>query len=365
MRIPFLDLAAAYREVQDQLESSVLSSLRSGFYIGGTDVEMFEQEYAVYTKSKYCVGVGNGLDALHLALKALNVLPGDEVIVPSNTYIATWLAVSRCGANPIPVEPCHDTFNIDPGNIERVITSRTKGIIPVHLYGQPCDMDPILLIAQKHGLFILEDGAQAHGARYKGEPIGHHGNAVAWSFYPSKNLGAVGDAGAVTTDNFELAEKIRLLRNYGSRSKYINEIQGVNSRLDPVQAAVLRVKLKVLPKWNDRRTQIAELYSTALEKTGLTLPFVPHWADPVWHLYVIRHTSRDKLQNALIQSGIGTLIHYPIPPHLQQAYAENEYIKGQFPISENMADQVLSLPMYPQLNDRDVEEIINVIYEHT
>jgi dTDP-4-amino-4,6-dideoxygalactose transaminase len=362
MKIPFLDLAAAYREIQDRLESSVLSSLRSGFYIGGTDVEMFEQEYAAYTKSKYCVGVGNGLDALYLALKALNVLPGDEVIVPSNTYIATWLAVSRCGANPIPVEPCNDTFNIDPGSIEKAITSRTKGILPVHLYGQPCDMDPIILIAKKHGLFILEDAAQAHGARYKGEPIGHHGDAVAWSFYPSKNLGAVGDAGAVTTDNFDLAEKIRLLRNYGSRSKYINETQGVNSRLDPVQAAVLRVKLSVLSKWNDRRTRIAELYSTALENTGLTLPFVPHWADPVWHLYVIRHSSRDRLQNALIQSGIGTLIHYPIPPHLQQAYAQNGYSKGQFPISENMADQVLSLPIYPQLTDQDVEDIINAIY---
>jgi dTDP-4-amino-4,6-dideoxygalactose transaminase len=225
-------------------------------------------------------------------------------------------------------------------------------------------MDPILLIAKKHGLFILEDGAQAHGARYKGEPIGHHGNAVAWSFYPSKNLGAVGDAGAVTTDNFDLAEKIRLLRNYGSRSKYINETQGVNSRLDPVQAAVLRIKLRVLSNWNDRRTQIAKIYSSALKKTGLNLPFVPHWADPVWHLYVIRHTSRDKLQNALIQSGIGTLIHYPIPPHLQQAYAEKEYIKGQFPISENMADQVLSLPMYPQLSIRDTEDIINNIYDY-
>ena len=361
MNIPFLDLSASYREVQSDIESAVLESLRSGQYIGGTEVDLFEKEYAIFTGAKYCVGVGNGLDALHLALRAFNVTRGDEVIVPSNTYIATWLAVSHCGAKPIPVEPLWDTFNIDPARVEKAITSRTKGIIPVHLYGQPCDMDPILSIAKKYGLFVLEDAAQAHGARYKGQPIGHHGDAVAWSFYPTKNLGALGDAGAVTTNDPVIAEKIRSLRNYGSRTKYINETQGFNSRLDPVQAAGLRVKLNVLSDWNTRRARIATRYSTGLAGTNLNLPIVPDYATPVWHLYVVRDKNRTSLQKTLEKAGIGWLIHYPIPPHMQKAYKEYDYVKGPFPIAEAMSNQVLSLPMFPQLSDPEVDRVIEAL----
>ena len=241
MNVPFLDVGAAYREIQSELESAILGSLRSGWYIGGEDVDAFEQEFAAYTDTKHCVGVANGLDALHLALLAMEIGAGDEVIVPTNTYIATWLAVSQCGAIPVPVEPVESTYNLDPSRIEAAITPRTKAIFPVHLYGQPADLDPILAIARKHGLLVLEDAAQAHGARYKGKRIGHHGDVVAWSFYPGKNLGALGDAGAVTTNNDEFADRIRVLRNYGSRVKYVNEVQGYNSRLDPVQAVALRV----------------------------------------------------------------------------------------------------------------------------
>jgi dTDP-4-amino-4,6-dideoxygalactose transaminase len=361
MRIPFLDLSAAYSELKEELEAAVLKSLRSGWYIGGEDVESFENEFATYTEVRHCVGVSNGLDALHLALCAMGVGPGDEVIVPSNTYIATWLAVSHCGAIPVPVEPLESTLNIDPNRIEAAITARTKAIIPVHLYGQPADLDPILAISRRHGLRVLEDAAQAHGARYKGKRIGGHGDAVAWSFYPVKNLGALGDAGAVTTDNTEIADHIRLLRSYGSRVKYVNEVQGYNSRLDPVQAAALRVKLRVLDAWNARRAKIAARYSEALGDAGLALPTVPAWADPVWHLYVVKSPRRDALKNGLDDAGIGTMIHYPIPPHLQQAYAGLGYRNGQFTIAERLAGQILSLPIGPQLDDVGVEAVITAL----
>src|ERR1035441_7113136 len=250
MTVPFLDLGASYREIQAELESAILASVRSGWYIGGQDVEAFEQEFAAFTETRYCVGVANGLDALRLSLLAMGIGAGDEVIVPSNTYIATWLAVSQSGATPVPVEPVESTYNLDPERIEAAITPRTRAILPVHLYGQPADIDPIVSIAEKHGLRVLEDAAQAHGARYKGRRVGGHGDVVAWSFYPGKNLGALGDAGAVTTNDSELADRIRVLRNYGSRVKYVNEVQGCNSRLDPVQAAALRVKLRHLDEWN-------------------------------------------------------------------------------------------------------------------
>ncbi|MHB8210557.1 MAG: DegT/DnrJ/EryC1/StrS family aminotransferase [Acidithiobacillus sp.] len=347
--IHFLDVSSAYQELQIEIEAAVLTSLRRGWYIGGEDVETFERDFAVYTEAQHCVGVANGMDALHLALLALDVGAGDEVVVPSNTYIATWLAVSRCGAVPVPIDPDLETYNMAPDRIEAAITPRTKVILPVHLYGQPADIDPILAIAQRFNLRVLEDAAQAHGARYKGKRIGGHGDAVAWSFYPGKNLGAVGDAGAVTTNNAEIAERIRVLRNYGSRVKYINDIKGYNSRLDPVQAAVLSVKLKVLDEWNARRRAIAAQYSAALRGPGLVLPNVPEWAEPVWHLYVVQHPQRDALQKALTDVGVGTLIHYPIPPHLQYAYASEGYAPGQFPIAERMARQVLSLPIGPQL----------------
>ncbi len=358
MKIPFLDLKAAYLELQPELDAAIKRVLDSGWYILGEEVDAFEQEYAAYCEAKHCVSVANGLDALHLALLALGVGPGDEVIVPSNTYIATWLAVSQCGATPIPVEPDAATYNIDPARIEAAITPRTKVILPVHLYGQPADMDPILAIARKHGLKVLEDGAQAHGARYKGKRIGAHGDVVAWSFYPGKNLGAYGDGGAITTDDAEIAERIRVLRNYGSRVKYVNDVRGFNSRLDPIHAAALRVKLKVLDTWNARRAAIASRYQTELKNTGLTLPFVPDWAEPAWHLYVVQHPQRDTLQKKLGEAGIGTLIHYPIPPHLQQAYASASFVKGQLPIAEKIANQCLSMPIGPHLNEAGVSAVI-------
>jgi dTDP-4-amino-4,6-dideoxygalactose transaminase len=358
MKIPFLNLGAAYSELKAEIETAVLASLRSGWYIGGQEVEAFEHEFAAYTGTHHCVGVANGLDALHLALRAMDIGMGDEVIVPTNTYIATWLAVSQCGAIPVPVEPLESTCNINPDRIEAAITTRTKAIIPVHLYGQPADLDPILAVAHKHGLRVLEDAAQAHGARYKNRRIGGHGDVVAWSFYPGKNLGALGDAGAVTTNDSKIADRIRVLRNYGSRVKYVNEVQGYNSRLDPVQASVLRVKLKVLDVWNARREKIAARYSAALVGKGLVLPTVPVWAEPVWHLYVVQSSQRDTLQKKLDETGIGTLIHYPIPPHLQQAYAKAGYAKGRFPIVERLASQVLSLPIGPQLDDMDVAAVI-------
>ena len=361
MKVPFLDLAAAYSELQPEMEASILASFRSGWYIGGQDVEAFEQKFSVYTGTLHCVGVANGLDALHLALRAMDIGAGDEVIVPSNTYIATWLAVSQCGATPIPVEPLKATYNIDASRIDAVITPRTKAIIPVHLYGQPADIDSILAIARKHGLRVLEDAAQAHGARYKGRRIGGHSDAVAWSFYPVKNLGALGDAGALTTNNLEIADRVRVLRNYGSRVKYVNEMQGCNSRLDPVQAVALQVKLKVLDEWNARRAAIAARYTAELADSGLLLPTVPDWAEPVWHLYVVQHPKRNALQAALQEAGIGTLIHYPIPPHLQQAYKGLGYCEGRFPIAESMANQLLSLPIGPQLDDASVTSVIDAV----
>ena len=283
---------------------------------------------------------------------------GDEVIVPTNTFIATWLAVSQCGAVPVPVEPIESTYNLDYGKIEAAITPRTKAILPVHLYGQPADLDPILALAHKRGLRVLEDAAQAHGARYKGKRIGGHGDVVAWSFYPTKNLGALGDAGAITTNDKEISDRIRVLQNYGSRAKYVNEVKGFNSRLDPVQASVLRVKLRHLDEWNARRTAIAARYTAELAGAGIVLPEVPDWAEPVWHLYVVQHPERDVVQKHLNEVGIGTLIHYPIPPHLQQAYSDADYERGRFPIAESMANHLLSLPMGPQLEDTSVTAAI-------
>lgn len=359
--ISFLDLKAPYLELKAEIDEAIARVVSSGWFIGGAEVEQFEAEYATYCGATHAVGVANGLDALHLALRAMDVGPGDEVIVPSNTYIATWLAATQCGATPVPVEPDPRTFNIDPALIEAAITPRTKVILPVHLYGQPADMDPILAIARKHNLRVVEDGAQTHGARYKGQRIGAHGDAVAWSFYPGKNLGALGDGGAVTTNDPEIADRIRVLRNYGSRVKYVNEVKGFNSRLDPLHAAVLSVKLRHLDKWNARRQGIASLYLRELVNTGLTLPLIPEWADPVWHLFVVRHPHRDKLQQHLDAAAIGSLIHYPIPPHLQQAYAHLGLDKNALPLATKMADEVLSLPMGPHLSTDQAITIIETI----
>ncbi len=348
--VPFLDLGAAYRELQDEIDAAVGESMASGWYIGGPEVERFEREFAAFTDADQCVAVGNGLDALVLSLRALGIGPGDEVIVPSNTYIATWLAVSQVGATPVPVEPREDTFTIAPDRIEAAITPRTRAIMPVHLYGLPADLDPILEIALNRGLRVVEDAAQAHGARYKGRRVGAHGDAVAWSFYPGKNLGAFGDAGAMTTNEPEIADRVRVLRNYGSRVKYVNEVQGYNSRLDPVQAAVLRVKLRHLDDWNERRRGIASRYLTELAGTSLHLPVIPSWAEPVWHLFVVQTPDRDRLQKSLTEAGIGTLIHYPIPPHRQEAYAALDLPEGRLPLAERMAREVLSLPIGPQMS---------------
>ncbi|MCX8053657.1 MAG: DegT/DnrJ/EryC1/StrS family aminotransferase, partial [Armatimonadetes bacterium] len=320
--IPFLELRPTYIELKDEIDAAVARVLDSGRYLLGQELEMFEQEFAEYCGARYCVGTGNGLDALEMALRAMGVGPGDEVILPSNTYIATWLAVSNVGATLVPVEPDERTYNIDPAKIEHAITSRTKVILPVHLYGQPADMGAILEIARRHGLMILEDAAQAHGARCLGRRIGSIGDVTAWSFYPTKNLGAFGDAGAVTTNNGAIADKVRLLRNYGSGEKYVNLIRGVNSRMDELHAAILRVKLSRLDEWNTRRKKLAAIYLEELQDTGLVLPHVPEWAEPVWHVFVIRSKHRDRLQQALREAGVGTLIHYPIPPHLQEAYED-------------------------------------------
>ena len=362
--ISFLDLKAPYIELKKELDIAISRVVSSGWFIGGPEVEQFEAEYASYCGTAHAIGVANGLDALHLALRAMDVGPGDEVIVPSNTYIATWLAVSQCGATPVPVEPDERTFNIDPTRIEAAITSRTKVILPVHLYGQPADMDPILAVARKHGLRVLEDGAQAHGARYKGQRLGAHGDAVAWSFYPGKNLGAMGDGGAVTTNDADLADRICVLRNYGSRVKYVNELQGYNSRLDPLQAAILRVKLAYLDEWNARRSAIAARYQQGLTGCSLTLPHVPDWAEPVWHLYVVRHRQRDALQQALGNAGVGTLIHYPIPPHCQKPYSLSVRGLGAFPIAESMANEVLSIPMGPHISLDEGKSVIMRILEN-
>lgn len=359
--IPFLELKSGYFELQDEIDAAIQRVAVSGWYIGGPEVETFEQAFARYCEADHCIGVGNGLDALHLALRAMDVGPGDEVIVTSNTFIATLLAVSMVGATPVVVEPDPATYNLDPTRIEGAITPRTKVILPTHLYGQPADLGPILAIAAQHKLQVLEDAAQAHGARYKGQRLGSHGHAVAWSFYPGKNLGAMGDGGAVTTNDPALAERVRMLGNYGSRRKYVNEVQGVNSRLDPLQAAILAVKLAQLDDWNARRGRIAACYLEGLHDCGLTLPHVPNWAAPSWHLFVLQTQHRDSLQAALAEEGIATLIHYPIPPHRQGAYAELGFDEGSFPIAERLAAEALSLPIGPHLVDADVKRVIAAI----
>lgn len=361
MTIPFLDLGAAYRELKTEIDAAVARVLESGWYILGPEVEAFEAEWAAFCEADHAVGLGSGLDALILALRALDVGPGDEVIVPSNTYVATWLAVSAVGATPVPVEPDPATHNIDPARIAAAVTERTRVLLPVHLYGQPADLDPILDFARAHGIAVVEDAAQAHGARYKGRRIGAHGDVVCWSFYPGKNLGALGDGGAITTSRADLADRIRVLRNYGSREKYVNEVKGVNSRLDPIQAAVLRAKLPHLDAWTGRRREVAAAYGEGLAGSGLILPHVPNWAEPVWHLFVVRAPDRRALQTRLTQAGIGTLIHYPIPPHMQQAYSELAIPPEALPVARQLAGEVLSLPIGPQLDVAEARAVVAAV----
>jgi dTDP-4-amino-4,6-dideoxygalactose transaminase len=367
MKVPFLELKPTYLEFKDEFDAAYHRVMDSGWYLLGKELEAFESEFATFCEARHCIGVGNGLDALHLIVRAYGIGTGDEVIVPSNTFIATWLAVSYAGATPVPVEPDPVTYNLDPNRIEAAITSRTRAIMPVHLYGQPADMDLINEIARKHGLKVIEDSAQAQGARYKGRRTGALGDAAGHSFYPGKNLGAFADAGAVTTNDPELADRVRTLRNYGSKQKYHYESQGINSRLDEMQAAFLRVKLRHLDEWNKRRSKIAAIYLSQLSThdSQLILPFVPSWATPVWHLFVIRNPQREALQQKLTAAGISTLIHYPVPPHRSGAYSATRCLIGALPIAEQLANTLLSLPIGPHLSEAQANEVVSVVHKST
>ena len=361
MNVPFLDLRAPYRELAEDLDAAASRVFLSGWYLLGPECEAFEAEFAEYCGGRHCVSVGSGLDAIELIVRALDIGPGDEVIVPSNTYIASWLGVTAAGATPVPVEPDPRSFNIDPERIEAAITPRTKAILVVHLYGRPVDLDAVDAVAKRHGLAVVEDAAQAHGARYRGARIGSR-LAAAFSFYPGKNLGAFGDGGAVVTNDARIAEQVRLLRNYGSKVKYHNDIKGTNSRLDELQAAMLRVKLSHLDSWNARRTAVARRYLAELDGLdGLVLPEVAPDTEPAWHLFVVRSERRAELQERLTASEIGTLIHYPIPPHRSPAYADAGLPAGSLPIAERLAGEVLSLPMGPHVSGEQVTAVVTAV----
>jgi dTDP-4-amino-4,6-dideoxygalactose transaminase len=362
-RIPFLDVSAAYAELQDELDAAARSVMASGQFILGPEVTAFEKEFAAYCDTRHAIGVGSGLDALRLILLGYEVGQGDDVIVPSNTFIATWLAVSQAGATPVPVEPDPETHNIAADAVEAAITPATSAIMPVHLYGQPADMDAIVALGRERGIPVIEDAAQAQGARYRGRRAGGLGDAAGFSFYPGKNLGAQGDAGAITTDDDALAERVRMLRNYGSKVKYHHDLPGLNSRLDSLQAAFLRVKLRRLDEWNARRRAVAARYLERLaDVDGLVLPVVSEWAEPVWHLFVVRHPRRDALQTRLAESGVDTIIHYPIPPHLTGAYSRG-FAAGDLPVAERLSDEVLSLPIGPHLPPDQVESVAVAVRE--
>lgn len=362
--IPFLDLLDSTRALRTELDAAYNRVLSAGRYILGPEVDAFEAEYAQYCETKHCIGVGNGLDAISLTLRAMGIGPGDEVIVPSHTFIATWLAVSHAGATPVAVEPEEDFFTLDPRKLEQAFSPKTKAIIPVHLYGHPADMDAIMELASRRGIKVLEDAAQSHGARYKGRRTGGLGHAAAFSFYPVKNLGALGDGGAITTNDDVLAERLRDLRNYGGKVKYMHDVQGFNSRLDELQAAFLRAQLPFLDTWNAHRQHIATIYEQGLADTpGLRLPRVAAWAESVWHLYVVRFKERERIQQELQKKGIGTLIHYPVPPHLSGAYQAEGVAAPSYPIAESMAKEVLSLPIGPQLSEADARAVVAAIQE--
>ncbi|MDP1624249.1 MAG: DegT/DnrJ/EryC1/StrS family aminotransferase [bacterium] len=360
--ISFLDMKSPYQELKGELDEAYHRVMESGWYIMGKELDAFEQEFAEYCGARYCIGVGNGLEALHLILRAYGIGDGDEVIAPSNTYIATWLAVSYAGARVVPVEPNAFTYNLDVEQVESAITSRTRAILPVHLYGQPADMERLMILADKYDLKVIEDSAQAQGAHYKGKMSGNLGHAAGFSFYPGKNLGALGDAGAIVTNDELLATHIKGLRNYGSKVKYYNDEKGYNSRLDEIQAAFLRVKLKYLDDWNDRRNKIASFYLDSLAGIpDLLLPQVLESASPIWHIFPLLHPKRDDLQRYLKSKGVDTMIHYPVPPHLSRAYSEMSMQKGTFPIAEKIAESELSLPMGPHLKLEEAEYIVNAI----
>ena len=361
MIIPFVSFLPLENELNTELHAAFERVLNNSWYIDGKEKVFFERSFAMYSGVSDCVGVGNGLDALTLILKALGIGAGDEVIVPANTFIATALAVSKVGAKPVLVDPKLSNFNINVDKIEEVITKNTKAIIPVHLYGQPCDLDEIMDISQKYNLFVVEDCAQAHGAKYKGKKIGTYGVASGFSFYPGKNLGALGDAGAVISNDVKLIEKIRYLSNYGSDYKYHHIYQGSNSRLDELQAAFLSIKLKHLDRMNEDRRRIANLYLHGIKNTSIRLPEVPVFCEPVWHIFGIRCKDRDKLEGYLTDKGIKTNKHYPIPIHLQECYRELGYKKGDFPIAEEISETELSLPMYYGMTDEEINYVIDAI----
>jgi dTDP-4-amino-4,6-dideoxygalactose transaminase len=363
MKVPFLELISPCADIQTEINAAIQRVIKSGWYILGPEVEAFETEFANYCGVSHCVGVGNGLDALQLILRAMDIGPGDEVIVPAHTFIASWLAVSHIGATPIPVDISIKSYNLDPDLIEAAITSKTKAIMPVHLYGRPARMDVISDIAKKHGLKVVEDAAQAHGASFQGDRAGALGDAAAFSFYPGKNLGALGDGGAITTNDPVLADHLRSLRNYGSKEKYVHTAAGVNSRLDELQAAVLRVKLRQLDTWNQRRKIIAALYSAQLSDTDLILPSVEVGEESSWHLYVVRTSAREKIMTHLAAKGVGAMIHYPIPPYRQGAYKSSLNDVGRFPISDSICDEILSLPMGPHLSDSQAGYVSDCLIE--
>jgi dTDP-4-amino-4,6-dideoxygalactose transaminase len=360
--IPFLDLSPSHSLIEDQLKMAFNDTLKKCIFVLGDNVSKFENEYAQFNNTKFSVGLSNGLDALILCLKTLNIGPGDEVIVPSNTYIATVLAVSHVGATPVFAEPDESTFNITSNSITKVISNKTKALMPVHLYGQACKMDDIMELAEKNNLFVIEDNAQGHGASFNNKITGSWGHLNATSFYPGKNLGALGDGGAITTNSIQYADAVKLLRNYGSSVKYQNDVIGFNNRLDELQAAFLTIKLKYLKEWTSERQKIASWYNELLKGVGdIVLPLVSDGSTHVYHLYVIKSEHRDDLQEYLKFNGIGTLIHYPIPPHLQKAYMHLGYKKGDFPVSEKLSETTLSLPMWPGLTFKQISIISEFI----
>ena len=361
--VPFVDLHRQYDEIREEIQSVINGVLDSAWFILGPNVVAFEEEFAAFCEARYGVGVGSGTEALHLALLACGVGPGDEVITVANTFIATALAISYAGATPVFVDIDPDSHTVDPGEIERKVSSRTKAILPVHLFGQPANMDPILALAEEHGLVVVEDACQAHGAEYKGRKVGTLGNIGCFSFYPSKNLGAYGDGGFMVTNDADLAERARLLRNYGQVQKYYHQCTGFNSRLDEMQAAVLRVKLRYLNQWNEARRRVAHRYNQQIESPHVLCPVESEWGHHVYHLYVIRCAYRGQLRQWLSARGIQTLIHYPVPIHLQQAYQGLDLMRGVLSATEQCCDEVLSLPMFPELTDEEVQRVIQAVNE--
>lgn len=361
--VPFVDLGAQNRTIETEIKQAISKVIQETDFILGRDVHLFEKEFAAFCDAHYAIGVDSGTSALELALRAFDIGPGDEVITAANSFIASALGISHAGAKPVlvDVDPC--TYTLDVTAIERAITRRTKAIIPVHLYGHPAHMDPILALADKHGLVVIEDACQAHGARYKGKRVGSLGHAAAFSFYPGKNLGAYGDGGMVVTNDRKVAKRLEMLRNYGQKEKYKHLFRGYNRRLDTIQAAILRVKLKYLEKWNAARRWNATLYQKHLEGSGIVVPGEAGGAEAVWHLYVVRTEQRDALKEHLAGKGISVGIHYPVPIHLQPAYEDLGHKRGDFPVTEAYADRILSLPMYAELTSGQIEHVSSAIAE--